>query len=415
MKNFVTKKYIKIALVLVFCICVPFILAGCVSMPTGIYIENYPTKIVYQKNERVDYSGLTIKTINTDGTHRKVYFNQNEFPDVDTSTSGVKKVTVLKNGFNASFNFYVADVVVNDSDNLKQIFASLQDGDVVYMRAGDYSPQSENDQSYKDVEITKSITLVGDGMSKTKFYGNFLIGATVTQNGFEKIENFKDVTIRDIGFKLDYQQKDGLIYYDGPYGNTDTNGAIRFFDTKNLTILKCSFDNYAYGIYGDSADGLSLTKNKFTNIFKSAIYTKVDTKNTLISKNIFVDTAQNFVSFVGNEQESLGAIIISFANEGLKGVNICKNTINRTGFHRGEVAYYDQNSKDMAQNTNQKLFELTYINNTGCIIFRSSGEKNLVVGNVVLSANNIGQALANIKFGTNSQDNVNASGITILE
>ena len=79
------------------------------------------------------------------------------------------------------------------------------------------------------------------------------------------------------------------------------------------------------------------------------------------------------------------------------------------------VLYYDQNSKDAAQTTNQKIFELTYINNTAGVILKSSGEDNLKITNVVLSTNNLGQALANIKFSTNAKNSINPNGIIILE
>lgn len=402
------------ALVIIVCCSFAIGLSGCVSMPTGIYIENYPTKLVYQIGEVPNFDGLKIKTINTDGTHRKVYLNQNEFPKIDTSTSGKKEVVVTKDGFSVSFDIFVANVVVNDSDNLKQIFAGLENGDIVYLRAGNYDPQNEQDQRYKDIEITKSITVVGDGVGKTNFFGNFLVGAKVTPSGIQKVQT-QDVTIKDIGFKLDFEQKDGLAVYEGPYGNTDTNGAIRFFDTKNLTVQNCSFSGYAYGILGDNANGLTVFENKFCGMLKSAVCTNVETQNTLIAKNIIFDTALNVVSFVENEQEHLGAIVLSFADDGAKGVIVCKNTINRTGFHRADVLHYDQNSKDVAIATNQKIFELTYINNTAGVIIKSSGADNLKVTNVVLSTNNLGQALANIKFSTNAKDSVNPNGIIILE
>ena len=412
--KFFNSKTIKFVLVFSICFGFAMCLSGCVSMATGIYIEKYPSTLVYQIGEVPNFSDIQIKTINTDGTHRRLYLSQNEFPKVDTSTSGVKEVVIQKDGLSVSFDIYVANVVVNDSDNIKQIFAELKDGDIVYLRAGNYDPQNESDQRYKDVEITKSVTLVGDGADKTKFFGNFLVGATVTQTGVKKVD-LQNVLIRDIGFQLDFEKKDGLAIYEGPYGNTDTNGAIRFFDTKNLTIQNCSFANYAYGVLGDNANGLTVFENKFCSMLKSAICIDIDTQNTLIAKNIILDTAQNVVSFSQNEQEQLGAVILSFATDGAKGVIVCKNTINRTGFHRAEVIYYDQNSKDAAQNTNQKIFELTYINNTAGVTLKSSGEDNLKVTNVVLSTNNLGQALANIKFSTNSTNSINPNGIIILE
>ena len=96
MKYFFRKTIIKL-LAFIFIIAIfSLTLTGCVSAPTGLYIENYPIKQVYQVGEVPTFDGLKIKTINTDGTHRMVYLNQNELPKIDTSTSGVKTVVINK-------------------------------------------------------------------------------------------------------------------------------------------------------------------------------------------------------------------------------------------------------------------------------------------------------------------------------
>ena len=414
MKNFfelgLTKKILIVSLVLpFFCL----LLSGCTSKPMDYYIVSYPNKVVYQIGETVSFDGLKIKTINSDGTHRVVNLQKSDLPQVDTSTSGKKQVVVSHNGISTSFDIFVATTVATDTDDLKTIFANANDGDVVYLKAGNYMPKTDDDTSYQNIEITKPIFVVGDGADSTNIYGNFLIGATIVDNQFQKTKT-QNVTIQDLRFCLDYQVTDGLMDYSGPYGSTDKNGALRIFDSKNVTIKNCTFQNYFFGVFAGTANGLAISHCTFKNIFRSAIFAQTDTQNTIIANNVIVDTAKNFVSFDGDTQSILGAIVLNFATSGVKGVSVCKNTINRTGLHRGDAIYGDQNSKERAQNK-KGVFVLSYVNNTADIVLKSSAQNNLQVNGIVLSANNYGQALANIKMSTTQTDAINANGVFVTD
>src|SRR5574344_70768 len=339
-----------------------FLLTGCASGAVSYYVTNFPNRLVYQIGEQVDFSGLSIETTNSDGTHTMVRLNSTDYPQIDTSVSGEKKVKITKGKLSTSFNIYVADVVVNDSDDIKSIFSTLNAGDIIYMRAGNYMPKSNEDLHYKNIEIVNGTTIIGDGADKTNFYGNFIIGAKSNGTDFEKIANFENIKIMNIGFKLNYTIKDELVQYSGPYGKTDTNGAIRCFDTKKIFISGCKFSGYGYGINAESTDGLTVQNCSFRWIFKSAIYTSKETKNTLIYKNIFMDIASNVISFDGDKLASVGACELSFGSSGVAGVNICKNTFTRIALKNSSTIYYDELSKQNAQKTDEQLYKLTYIN-----------------------------------------------------
>ena len=405
----------KIGLIFALLISTTALFSGCAMNAVSYHITNFPNKIIYEIGEKPNYAGLKIETTNSDGTNTMVGLNGAEISKVDMSTSGEKKVFVKKGSFSTAFNIYVASVVINDSDNLKEKFQSLVDGDVVYLKAGNYVPKSSGDESYKDIVINKSVTIIGDGRGATKFYGNFIVGANLKNSNFELMQNAKDVKIFNIGFKLNYAIKNGLVNYSGPYGKADKNGAINAFDTKNLSIKNCSFDGYAYGVLGNNLNGLTIENNSFRNILKNAIKTTQDTRNASIYKNVFMDIAKNIISSDNNSQSSLGAIELAFAQKGNAGVIVCKNTFTRIGLCDSGFVFYDEASKTFSEQTREKLKTLSYINNTAIITLLSSAENDLDVSGIILSTNNYGQALTNIRLNTTASNNIDQNGVIVTE
>lgn len=405
----------KIGLIFALLISATALFSGCAMNAVSYHITNFPNKIIYEIGEKPNYAGLKIETTNSDGTNTMVGLNGAEISKVDTSTSGEKKVFVKKGSFSTAFNIYVASVVINDSDDLKEKFQALVDGDVVYLKAGNYVPKSSSDESYKDIVINKSVTIIGDGRGATKFYGNFIVGANLKNGNFESMQNAKDVKIFNIGFKLNYAIKNNLVNYSGPYGKVDKNGAINAFDTKNLSIKNCSFDGYAYGILGNNLNGLTIENNSFRNILKNAIKTTQDTRNASIYKNVFMDIAKNVISSDNNSQSSLGAIELAFAQKGNAGVIVCKNTFTRIGLCDSGFVFYDEASKTFSEQTREKLKTLSYINNTAIITLLSSAENDLDVSGIILSTNNYGQALTNIRLNTTASNNIDQNGVIVTE
>lgn len=406
------RKSILFLFALFFCLT---LFSGCAREGVSHQITNYPTKIVYEVGEKPNFDGIRIETLNNDGTHTLFHVSKEDIGDIDTSTPGEKVVKVEKENVSVSFPIYVANVIVNDSDNIKAIFANLKDGDIVYMRKGEYKPLTATDTRYKDIVVDKSVIIVGDGADNTKFYGNFIVGATYSNGVFTKIDDFENVKIIDIGFKLNYELKDNFVNYTGGYGKTDKNGAIRCFDTKNLLITKCSFENYGYGIVAESVSGLKVSNCSFRNILKTAIFVENDISNSTIFKNVFVDIADNVVAIENNEQSWVAGIYLNFATKGEKGVIIAKNNFNRIGVHNSSLIYFDDYSRNFVSNSTNSLFKMSYMNNSSAIVLLSSSTDDLLVSGIVLSNNNYAGAYESLYMGAKSEKTINQNGVIILE
>lgn len=388
---------------------------GCSRTGVTYSVVALPNKLVYQIGETPNYEGLKIDTINNDGTHKVFRYAQKNISEVDTSTPGTKKVKVESEDISVSFDIYVANVVVNDSDDLKSIFAELNDGDVVYVRAGNYFPQNNQDTRYKDVVINKSVTIVGDGTNKTRFGGNFIVGATLRNGVFNKIDNFENVKLLDIGFELENKVANGMVEYTGPYGTSDTNGAINLFDTSSVLISRCSFNGYGYGILANSTTGSAITNCKFEKIYNSGIRVNQEISNSTIANNVFLDIASNVVAFNGEKQAWLGGVVLNFETAGQKGVIISKNSFNKIGIHNGAYVYFNQESKQASQNTSANLSKMYYMNNTSAVILLSSTVDDLDVDGVILSSNNYTNVYESLYMGAKSTNTINQNGIIITE
>lgn len=389
--------------------------SGCSRVGVTHQITSYPTKLVYQVGETPNYDGLRIETINNDGTHTVLHYTKNEISQIDTSSPGVKKVKVSKGNMSVSFNIYVADVVVNDNDNLKQAIQNAEDGDIIYLREGTYKPSLSTDTSLKDIVVDKSLIFVGDGKDKTKFFGNFVVGAKLENGVFTKIENFRDVSFFNIGFELDYETNAGFVNYKGPYGNVNSNGAIRFFDIENLNVSNCCFVGYGYGILGETAKGLKISNSIFTNIFKNAIKITKDISNSTITKNVFMNIANGVVAFDENYQSWVGAVYLNFAQEGEVGVIVAKNNFAKIGLKASDILFFDESSKSLAENTTINLFNGMYLNNSSAIILLSSAEDDLEVSGIILSNNNYSGLYESVYMGAKSTNTINQNGVLILE
>ena len=408
-------KLLKLLVVLMLAFVPAVLFGGCARNIVGYHITSLPNKIVYQVGETPNFDGLKIERLNSDGTHYNMRFSKQDIGEVDTSTAGVKKVKVSKGSLSVAFNIYVANVVVNDSDNIKQIFESLNDGDIVYLRQGNYLPKSETDKTYKDVVINKSVSIIGDGKDKTKFGGNFIVGANFDGSVFSKIDNFKNVNIINIGFELKYKLKDGFVNYDGPYGNTDTNGAIRTFDTQNLFVSGCSFSGYGYGVFAENAVGMTIQNSCFKNIFKNAIKVSNNIKNSTIFNNIILDIGCNVVAYDETGLSHASAIFLNFDSAGEKGVLICKNVLSRIALYSGQVVYFDEFSKQKSETEKNDIFTMSYVKNSSAIALFSSAQDDLEVLGVVISTNNTNSVLNTMYFGERGQNTVSSNGIIVLD
>ena len=386
-----------------------FLFTGCSSGKVSIYIKTKPNKVAYEIGEEFRKDGLEVESLNTDGTTTKVCIKDEDIVGADTSTSGEKIVTINSGDYSTVFNIYVADVVVNSGDNVKEKILNAQNGDVVYFKQGEYSNQ---DGQITDIIIDKNLFIVGEGKDKTIFKGNFIVGATKQNDEFVKIDNFQDVKIVGMGFKQEIKVEGNNISYASGI-EKDVHGAIHAFDTKNLYVTGCKFENYAYGVLMENAENLSVTRNDFKNILISGIKVTKNSEKVSIFKNSFVDIGKNVLLNENESQSYLSCISLGFNKKGNAGIIISQNSLNRTAQKTGEWIYYDETSKNIKDNEN--LTKLSYVNNSAIIILHSTSENNLMVSGIVLTANNYGVALQNIRLGLTNKDVINQSGMIINE
>lgn len=402
------KKYITFLLLIVLLLPI-FVITGCSSGQAGLFITKLPNKIVYQLDDKFSYDGLKVEALNTDGTTTLQRIEKKDISNVDLSTFGEKVVTITKGNHSTTFNIYCANVVISPSDNVKEKLASCNDGDVVYFTKGEYK---SNDNSLVDIIIDKKLYLVGDGSTKTIINGNFVVGAKKEENEFLPIDNFENVKIIGIGFNAKYKVDKSIINFENNMLDK-TCGAINGFNTKNLLVDGCSFKGYASGITMNKADGLSVIRNKFDDLLLYGINIKEDAKNTTIYKNVFTDIGKNIVYAKDNVQKDIAMISLGFNQKGNKGVLIAKNTFTRMAQKLGNLTYFNEESY-LAKDA-KNLTKLSYINNSSIVLFYSNAGNNLQSTGIILSANNYGETLQNIKNGQNKDNQINQSGLIINE
>ena len=406
-KKIVTKIFL-ISAIIFGCVAV---FGGCAVQSCGYKIKSLPNKIIYQIGEKPNFDGLKIQAINTNGNYQNLRFDAEDINSVDTSSAGVKKVIVKKGGFEISFDIYVANIVANDSDNLKKIFAEANAGDVVYLRKGNYIPKNAQDTNFADVEISKPLTIVGDGNTKTNFGGNFIVGAKVQQGSYQKIDNFDGVKFIGINFLTNTSTKNNVVQW----GNsTYQNGAIRCFDTQNLSVINCNFCGYAFGILGDNANGLVVKNCRFKNILKNGIKISTSTKNSTIVQNQFLDIATNIVAFDGDEPARLCAIYLGFANAGQCGVAVCKNIFVRIGIANGNLVYFDDESKNKANAYTSRLQQMAYLKNSSALVLVSTSLNDLRIDGLILASNTYSGCLQTAYMGKTGKTTINTAGITFI-
>ncbi len=404
----------KMSIFLIFCFIVP-LFSGCTSGSSSLMITAYPNKMVYQVGEKFDYSGLKMESYNTDGTNCNTFVSPDEIGEVDTSTAGEKKVKITKGDLSTTFSIYVASKVVEKASDLKQAIAESVDGDIIYIKKGVYKPSDTTDESLYNIVIDKKLTIIGDGNKSTILHGNFLVGAKNINGDYIALDNFEDVKFINLGFQLESTQKDKYLTFEGPYENYDLFGAIKTFNSKNVFISGCSFNGYAYGINSDNIENLTLIKSEFRNIKINAVKVTNDIKSSTIAKNIFMDIGSNSLVLDGTKQGNVGALYLSFNKKGNAGVIVASNTFVRIGLKTGGLIYANRGADELDAMENVSLISGSYINNSAIVFLVSSSENNLEVGGIILSANNFGQTMENIVFGTNKDNIINHAGVYINE
>lgn len=408
------KKLKIFAFLLAFC-GIATLFSGCTSESSSLYLTAYPSRIVYEVGEEVSLFGLRIESLNTDGTTCNVSIKLDNIPKVDTSSAGEKLVKITKGDLSLTFSIYVANRVIESKDTLKQTLLDSQDGDIIYIKQGEYKPDSTTDDSLYNMVIDKQLTLIGDGSSKTVIHGNFLVGAQVVGEDYLPMESFENVKILNMGFKLDSKQNGNYLAFEGPYGKYDVFGAIKTFNSNNITVSNCIFNGFSYGINSTRIANLTLTKNTFKNIKVNAIKVTENIQNASICRNIFMDIGTNSIAMENGRQTVVGAMALAFNQKGNAGVIVANNSFVRIGLKTGEKLYTTSGADELELDTQNKIFNGSYINNSAIICLTSASTNNLQVSGIILSSNNYGQTLENIKFGLTKDNLISQSGVFINE
>ena len=404
----------NIAFLLLFFLIIPFF-SGCTSGSSSLFLTSLPSKVVYDVGEKVSFKGLKVESLNTDGTNCNVSVNYEKLDNVDTSSAGEKIVKITKGDLSVTFSIYVAHHVVENKEQLKQTIKDSDDGDIIYIKKGEYKPDNHEDESLYNILIDKKLTIIGDGSKNTLIHGNFLIGAKQVGDDFLPIDDFEQVKILNLGFVLNSTQTDGYLNYEGPYQKYDVFGAIKTFNSKKITISNCLFQGYSYGINASRISDLSLTKNTFKNIKINGVKVTEDIKNASICRNVFMDIGTNSIAMENGKQAGVGALFLSFQDKGNAGVIVANNSFVRIGLNQGKKTYASAGADELELDRDNKLTKGSYMNNSAIIFLVSASTNNLQVGGIILSMNNYGQTLENVRFGTNSENLIEQAGVYINE
>ena len=127
-----------------------------------------------------------------------------------------------------------------------------------------------------------------------------------------------------------------------------------------------------------------------------------------------MDIATNVVAFDDSRPITTGAISLSFATEGQKGVLVCKNIFTRIALHDANVVYFDEQSKIASNTTDINLFKMSYMKNSAVISLFSSTTDDLRATGIILSSNNYGQTLQTIYLGANGKT-VSQNGVISVD
>jgi len=392
----------KISIILVCLLSITCLfLSGCTHEMVSLYIYKMPDKLVYEIGEELDISGLELKNIKTDSALLKIYNNNANFSGFDSSTSGIKEITVSFGSFTTSFNVYVANKVAKTSEEFTNLLENVEDNDIILLKGGEYNFS-------KPIEIVNSnIIIGGEGKDKTKINSFVVLGGYFENNKINFINGTEDISFIGLSFKMQSEIKNNIIEFNNE--NYSKNlAAINIDEISGLNVIGCSFEGFSYGIKANSIENTLITASSFKNLFIGAIKVETSTKNSTFSKNLINVIGSSVVSISeDNKQEFIFGIYLSFNKEENCGVSVYKNSISKIALKNGELKYFDQISKGNFNNLN-------YMNNSSAIIIRSSDKNNLQTNGISIFFNSIGSSLNNILYNTNEKDKINSSSVNYM-
>lgn len=376
------------------------IFSGCTHEMVSLYIYKMPDKLVYEIGEELDLTGLELKNIKTDSALLKIYNNNANFSDFDSSTAGKKEITVSYGRFTTSFSVYVANKIANSSEELLNLLENVDDNDIILLKGGEYNFSNP-------IEINSSNVIIGgEGKNKTKINSFVVIGGYFEDNNINFVNGTSNVSLIGLSFNMDSEIKNNII----KFKNTNYSnklGAINVDKMSGLNIIACKIKGFTYGVLANSLENTLITANTFENLYIGGIKVNVSTKNSTFSKNIMTSIGASVVSLEDDKQEFIFGIYLSFDKEENCGVSIYKNSISKIALKNGELKYFGQISKGNFTNLN-------YMNNSSALIIRSSGKNNLQTNGISIFFNSIGSSLNNILYNTNEKDKINSSSVMYM-
>jgi len=376
------------------------IFSSCTHEMVSLYIYKMPDKLVYEIGEELDLTGLELKNIKTDSALLKIYNNNANFSDFDSSTAGKKEITVSYGRFTTSFSVYVANKIANSSEELLNLLENVDDNDIILLKGGEYNFSNP-------IEINSSNVIIGgEGKNKTKINSFVVIGGYFEDNNINFVNGTSNVSLIGLSFNMDSEIKNNIIKFkNANYSNK--LGAINVDKMSGLNIIACKIKGFTYGVLANSLENTLITANTFENLYIGGIKVNVSTKNSTFSKNIMTSIGASVVSLEDDKQEFIFGIYLSFDKEENCGVSIYKNSISKIALKNGELKYFGQISKGNFTNLN-------YMNNSSALIIRSSGKNNLQTNGISIFFNSIGSSLNNILYNTNEKDKINSSSVMYM-
>ena len=392
------KKLSFVLLIILFC---PLFLSGCTHEMVSLYIYKMPNKLVYEIGEELEISGLELKNIKTDSALIKIHNNNASFTGFDSSTSGIKEITVSYGNFTSSFNVFVANKVVNNNNELISALNNLEDGDILLIKEGDYVLENP-------IEINNSNVIIGgEGKGKTIIDSFVIIGGYLENNNINFINNSENVSFIGLTFNINKDIEDQVIIYENEKYNK-TFGAINIDKLKTFKVISCSFNGFVYAILANELINATITANNFENLIISGITVNNSILNSTISKNVIRNIGNSVVSVnEDNSQMFISGINLAFNKEDNCGVTIYKNSISK-------IAIKDVNTVFLNEKKEGTFANINFMFNSSALIIRSSGKNNLQTNGISIFFNSIGSSLNNILYNTSETDKINSSSVMYM-
>ena len=165
-------------------------------------------------------------------------------------------------------------IIVTEEDNLQEIINNAQQGDIIYLKKGNYT-------QYR-IMVNKSLTIVGEDPEKTIISGNNQEDATV----------ILDVLADHVIIK-------NLTFTEAAPGYPPGGGrALILTDVKNVTIQDCIIYACSYGIEISNSSNNNIVRNNITQTSYAIRFAGGSQSNIVAYNNIYNNSIG--ISFAGS-------------------------------------------------------------------------------------------------------------------